>query len=204
MDESIKSTLAESYNNNAHLREGNNIVSWKENELLRALDYIKLEDNIRFLDLGAGSGIYGEYFSKQGINVTCIDLSFELVSQCVDRGLHARMMDFYDLQFEDNSFEFVWSMNSLLHVPKDSLSKVLEEVHRVLKKDGFFYMGLYGGENFEGIYENDSYEPKRFFSFYTDEALIETVGKLFVVKEFNKIYLEERQMYFQSMILSPL
>ena len=38
------------------------------------------------------------------------------------------------------------------------------------------YLGLWGRENFEGILEQDTYEPKRFFSFWEPETLLEVVN----------------------------
>lgn len=205
MDRDIKELIRESYNENAEKRS-QEIVGWKESEIFRALDYMDIGKGIELLDLGAGNGQFGTYFNNQGIDVTCIDLSPEMVSACVERGLHAKLMDFYDLNFQDEKFNFVWSMNSLLHVPKSSMLHVLQNVHRILKKDGYFYLGVYGGDDFEGIFEKDSYEPKRFFSFYSEATLLDLVTKegLFKVEEFSRFYVENRESYFQSLILSKL
>jgi len=42
-------------------------------------------------------------------------------------------------------------MNSLLHVPKSDLPRVLTSIDSVLDDGGLFYMGVYGGEDFEVI-----------------------------------------------------
>ena len=33
----------------------------------------------------------------------------------------------------------------------------------IICADGLFVLGLWGGEDFEGVWENDRYEPARFF-----------------------------------------
>jgi ubiquinone/menaquinone biosynthesis C-methylase UbiE len=85
--------------------------------------------------------------------VTCIDLSNEMVNLCQEKGLNAHVMDFYDLQFPDQSFDAVFALNCLLHVPKANLESVLKEVHRVLRDGGLFFCGVYGGQDTEGIWE---------------------------------------------------
>ena len=71
----------------------------------------------------------------------------------------------------------------------------------VLRTDGLFYLGLYGGFDFEGIWEEDSYTPKRFFSFYTDEDLKQTLNNVFDIVYFRSIEFDKDQRPFQSVVL---
>lgn len=136
----------------------------------------------------------------QGMDMTCIDLSPVLVETCQNKGLNAIEMDFYDLKFQDASFDGIWSMNTLLHVPKQELPSVLSEIKRVMNPEGVFYMGVYGGKNHEGVWEEDTYSPKRFFSFHDEVAIQETVSAVFKLKEFRKIPLDG-EFDFYGMIL---
>ncbi len=43
-------------------------------------------------------------------------------------------------------------------------------IQRVLAPGGLFYMGVWGGWDFEGILADDSYRLQRFFSFCTDNT----------------------------------
>jgi hypothetical protein len=45
----------------------------------------------------------------------------------------------------------------MLHVRKADLGFVLEEIKNVLNPSGLFFMGVYGGEDSEGIWEDDIY-----------------------------------------------
>ena len=76
----------------------------------------------------AGTGIDGVYFKQNEIDVICIDISKESVKKCIERGLDARVMDFYDLSFSDKSFQVVYALNCLLHVPKKDIAQVLQEI----------------------------------------------------------------------------
>ena len=77
----------------------------------------------------------------------------------------------------------------------------LESVRTVLKPTGLFYLGVYGGYEFEGIWEADSYQPKRFFSFRTDERIQELAIQLFELLSFKRIELENNDLHFQSLTL---
>lgn len=156
----------------------------------------------KVLDMGAGTGGSSLYLQEKGIQVTCIDLSPSMVESCRKKGLHALEMDFYHLDFPDNSFDGIWAMNTLLHVPKADLPGVLAEVKRVLKPDGLFYMGVYGGWNSEGIWEKDHYSPKRFFSCFDEASLKKAISGYFSINEFIAIPLEDNELDFYGLLLA--
>jgi SAM-dependent methyltransferase len=62
------------------------------------------------------------------------------------------------------SFDAVYALNCLLHVPNADLPTVLRAIRTVLRPGGLFFLGVYGGEPAEGIAEDDQYDPPRFFS----------------------------------------
>ncbi|WP_432662059.1 GNAT family N-acetyltransferase [Wukongibacter baidiensis] len=200
-DEGIKSNLSLSYNHKADYREKSEIQTWKISEINKFLSYMRKEEKVNLLDLGAGAGKQAEVFKDNDIDVTCIDISKEMVRLCKDRNLKAYIMDFYNLVFGNETFDAAWSMNTLLHVPKNSIGKVLKNINRVLKPDGIFYFGLYGGHKSEGIWEADFYNPKRFFAFYEDDEIKEIVKNDFKIIEFDTIPMGKDKPYYQSFIL---
>lgn len=133
--------------------------------------------------------------------MTTVDLSEEMVRLCKQKGLRARVMDFYELDFADRSFDAVYAMNCLLHVPKAQLPDVLTEIKRVLKPGGLFYLGLYGGMDTDGIWEQDAYEPKRYFAMYTDEDIQGIIECYFQIEDFHTRDMGEGAPHFQSMLL---
>ena len=56
-----------------------------------------------------------------------------------------------------------------------------------LAAGGVFYLGQYGGIVRDGAWEGDSYEPKRYFSFLTDEELLAFARERFEVESFNAV-----------------
>ena len=202
MYKQISESLRESYNRKAEERDNSKVEEWK----LRERDNYKLwlqKENINtILEIGAGTGKDSKYFLEKGFNVTCIDLSEEMVRLCKIKGLTAYVMDFMSLDFPEGSFDGIYALNCLLHIPKDNLERVLGDIQKLLKSKGLFYLGVYGGRKTEGVWEEDKYEPKRYFSFYTDKQLYRIVSKYYKVEYFQAIKLKDnRDLHFQSFIL---
>lgn len=174
--EQVKADLRAAYDADAPARERMDDTEWKQAERARFLAHLREAGAQNLLEIGAGHGVSGRFFAESGLAVTCTDLSPELVARCRAKGLDARVMDFSRLDFPDGAFDAVFGMNCLLHVPKAELPGVLTGIDRVLAPGGLFYWGQYGGQDFEGVWGADSYEPKRYFSFFTAEA-VEAVAK---------------------------
>ena len=153
------------------------------------------------LELGAATGADAAFFKARGFDVVCVDLSPRMVELCRVRGLIAHVMDVADLRFPDDSFGAVYAMNCLVHVPKSRLRGVLEGIRRVIEPDGLFYLGLYGGLEFEGVRDDDYFEPKRFFCHHRDDELCALVGELFTLESFRRVPHGWSGLHFQSLIL---
>jgi SAM-dependent methyltransferase len=202
MDNAFRDNLVEAYDAEARQRDASVIQPWKVEERAGFLALLKKEHRQSLLEIGSGPGRDGKFFMDEGFDVTCIDLSPEMVRLCRQKGLKARVMDVADLQFPDGSFDAVYALNSLLHLAKDELPAVLDKICRILKPSGLFYLGVYGGYGFEGVREDDRCTPKRFFSFYKDEELKLVVAKVYEIISFSTISLENRKrLHFQSVIL---
>jgi SAM-dependent methyltransferase len=202
MYKKIIADLRQSYDHMAEERDSKELAPWKDRERKHFLSLVLDEGHSRLLEIGAGTGLHGKFFQGQGMQVVCTDLSPEMVKRCAEKGLEAYLMDFLHLDFPKNSFDAVFAMNCLLHVPKEYLPQALEEIHRILRREGLFYWGQYGGVHKDGVYEGDHYKPKRYFSFLTDELLMILTQELFDVVSFKTIELEEEEdFHFQSLVL---
>lgn len=110
------------------------------------------------------------------------------------------MLDFYNLLSLNRKFDCIYAINTLLHVPKNDLSKVLNEIDISLNEKGLFYMGLYGGEDKEtGFIKSDVSDAPRFFAFHSEEFLRSVVREHFDVISFETLDLETD--IFHSVIL---
>ncbi len=200
----IQEQLRKAYDEMASERQNRQEADWKINDRQDFLDLLQEENKGNLLEIGAGPGKDSLFFKTQGLNVVATDLSPEMVQLCIDKGLEAYEMDFLNLEFPDAHFDAVYARNCLLHVPEQDLPKVLFEIHRLLKPSGLFFMGVYGGIDHQGIWQDDYYVPNRFFAFYPDEKILEIVGKIFSVQDFtHRTFPDSRssQLGFQRLLL---
>ncbi|MCX6718867.1 MAG: class I SAM-dependent methyltransferase [Candidatus Taylorbacteria bacterium] len=138
------------------------------------------------LDIGSGPGRDGLILQRSGLNVTCLDASEAMIKISTGRGLHSIIGDFNDLSFKDGSFDGVWAYTSLLHVPKSEIDQSISEIHRVLKSNGIFGLGMIDGEN-ELYRESSGVGKPRWFSFYKRGEIERILAK----HRFEIIYFEE-------------
>ncbi|WMT42254.1 class I SAM-dependent methyltransferase [Paenibacillus sp. D2_2] len=198
---SIKLSLREAYDNHADLRDSAQLEDWKTEERDKVLGAFRSNEVQSILEIGAGPGRDSLFFKEQGFDVTAVDLSEEMVHLCLQKGLDARVMDFYQLDFADRSYDAVYAMNCLLHVPKAQLPGVLAEIKRILKPNSLFYLGLYGGISTDGIWMQDPYKPKRYFAMYPDLEIQQIIKRHFQIEDFHIRDMGEGNPHFQAMLL---
>lgn len=203
MKAEIIDSLKESYNKYAYVREKNEMQPWKAKVREDFLKLLKDQGKTTLLDIGAGPGRDSKFFSDNGLKAVAADFSREMVRLCREKNIEAIEIDFSNLHLLNRKFDAVWSLNSLLHTEKKDFPRVLEKIKGVLETGGIFFLGVYGGEDFEGIWEQDIYTPHRFFSFYTDEGIKEEVKKYFSIMNFKSIETGGRY-HFQSLILKNI
>lgn len=202
MNRPFRDDLRKTYDRQANQRDTASIQEWKVEERSNFVSLLQKEDKCTLLEIGSGPGRDGLFFQKQGLQVTCIDLSPEMIRLCHQKGLTAYVMDMADLTFPVNSFDAVYALNSMLHLTKDELPAVLKKIDSILAPTGLFFMGVYGGDEFEGIREDDQNNPKRFFSYFTDDRLQKVVSQVFDILSFRHIPVQRADnWHFQSLIL---
>jgi SAM-dependent methyltransferase len=198
----FRNTLRETYDKHAQEREGLVMQDWKIAERARFLALLQREHKQTLLEIGAGTGRDSKFFQDQGLETVCIDFSPAMVDLCKQKGLAAYVMDVAELDFPAASYDAIYCMNSLLHLTKAEFPGVLRKIDLILKPDGVVFIGVYGGYDFEGIWEKDSYIPQRFYSFFTDERIQQEVNKVFDLLSFNQIVFEpQNPFHFQSIML---
>ncbi len=135
----------------------------------------KLIARAKVLDLGCGPGVETKKLSENGFELYGFDLSDKLLKIAsrqvpLAHFIQGNMLEKFP--FEDQYFDGVFAKASLLHVPKDKITKVFDEIIRVLKKGGVFHLAVKKGNAEKEILENDyGYEYKRFFSYWEPDEL---------------------------------
>ncbi len=110
----------------------------------------------KILEIGCGQGTMASNWSKNGANITAVDLnptSVELAKKRFDLyHLDGKILqaDGNKLEFEDNTFDYVYSWGVLHHSP--NLDKSISELFRVLKPCGQFGVMLYNRKSIREWY----------------------------------------------------
>lgn len=204
MYDGIIDRLRRAYDRSAAERDAGGLPTWKITERADFLALLRAEGKHSLLEIGGGPGHFAAWFAAQGLDVIMTDLSPEMARLARAKGVDARVMDFRRLDFPPASFDAIFALNCLLHVPSTELPAVLAELRRVLRPDGLFFYGVYGGYSFEGVWPEDRHDPQRYFVFYPDNELRRRVASLFDEVSFRAIPLEaEERGHFQSLILRP-
>ena len=198
----VRENLILAYNRAVEERDQRDVPPWKQGERERVLQLLLEEEKSTLVDLGSGPGIHAQFFRDRGLDVTCLDLSSENIKRCLEKGLKAHELDLAGVASLGIQFDAAFAMNSLLHVPRADLHDTLASISGSLNPGGLFYWGQYGGRESEGIYGEDRYEPKRFFSLLTDRQIADEASKLFSLEQFATIELEDGdELHYQSLLL---
>ena len=125
----------------------------------------------KILDLGCGSGRDSMNFMKLGYEVTAVDGSKELAKKAsVLLGNEVIVSTFEELELKEK-FHGIWACASLLHIKREDLKTVLNNLYNNLEDNGVFYMSFKYGEK---EYVDDK---NRYFNCFTDESIISFINE---------------------------
>lgn len=120
-------------------------VDQLEKDIMESLALPKERE--KALDLGTGTGIYASLLQEKGVDVIGVDVSQKMLEKAIEKNptLTFLTSDIHQLPFEDETFDLVVCNIVLEFVTHPE--KVVEEVFRVLKKNGRFVCGFIGKES---------------------------------------------------------
>jgi ubiquinone/menaquinone biosynthesis C-methylase UbiE len=124
-------------------------ASFVSNLAFSLIDILDAKKNEKILDLGCGEGTLAKEIQNKGASVIGVDLSDNMVTKAKENGIEAFVMGVANLQFEDETFDKVFS-NAVLHWVKD-LNTSASEISRILKKNGKFVAEFGGFENINSL-----------------------------------------------------
>ena len=199
----IVGDLRSAYDWGAELRENLEKPPWRLAERQAFLERVRAEGGRRLLEVGAGPGHDSAFFVAAGLDVVATDLSPAMVEYCRAKGVDARVMDVLALDFPPASFDAIYTVNCLLHVPDADLPAALADLAALMRPTGLMYLGVWGGRDHEGTLDEDDHQPKRFFAMRTDEQIQEYASQHFTIVDFHTVTFDDGQ-HFQSLTLRPL
>ena len=136
------------------------------------------------LNLGSGPGRDSLILREQGLSVTCIDGSKEMVEMTSRLGFKSIQADLRDLDLAE-LYEGIWAYSSLIHLTYDESKELLEKIHILLRPGGILFLGLIEGNGHETRnVANSCYT--RYFEYYDEnkvESLLHGTGMKIVYRD---------------------
>ena len=135
-------------------------------------EFLKLvPEGGKILDLGCGSGRDSMNFMKLGYEVIAVDGAKKLAKRAsVLLRKEVIASTFEELELKEK-FHGIWACASLLHIKREDLKTVLNNLYNNLEDNGVFYMSFKYGEK---EYVDDK---NRYFNCFTDESIISFINE---------------------------
>lgn len=171
----IKSQLKDVYDDLAvYWGNDTTLWDWGLDDIKELAKSLKKSGNRKVLDLGCGSGVHAKRFFDEGLEVYGLDLSPKMINEAKRRVPNGKFIvgDMNSLPYKDEFFGGVYARASLLHIPKNKISKVLKEINRVLKSGGILYLALKEGEGEEEKEDmRHGKKVRRFFAYFKEDEI---------------------------------
>ena len=135
------------------------------------------------IEVGCGPATDGKYLRQKGLVPVSVDYSEAMLALAkqADPDADVRLMDIYDLEFAQDTFEWFWATACLLHLERPT--DALEQLQRVTRSGGYGVVTVKEGVG-ELIDQNTGY----YFHYFSDKGMSQmfTSSKMQVVRRSRK------------------
>lgn len=109
----------------------------------------KTRDKGIICDMGCGPGQVARYLHERGLSVCGVDLSREMVAQArrLNPSIEFQQGDMAALNVPDGTWVGIVAFYSLIHIPRDQIVQVLQELKRTLRPDGMLLIAFHIGDD---------------------------------------------------------
>lgn len=156
MEDSLKTQYVDAANINARIRLHQEYSVNKEGWFPWLFRQYNLQDGMKVLEIGCGNGeLWLENKDKiKNVEVILSDVSEGMIRDVKrsigkDSRFTYSVFDCKSIPFEDCTFDVIIANHVLFYC--DELQKCIQEIYRVLKKDGTFYCSTYGKQHMHEI-----------------------------------------------------
>ncbi|DAC73129.1 MAG TPA: hypothetical protein DSN98_01610 [Thermoplasmata archaeon] len=104
--------------------------------------YLTLESEEKIIDIGGGTGLIAKLLrsKKQNDDIMVFDLSCSMLQKVKDPSLSLTQGDATAFPLKDETFTLAILINTLHHIPQTKQQVALQEVFRILKKQGRIFI----------------------------------------------------------------
>lgn len=164
----------------------------------RIVEISRVTPGMKILEVACGTGAQGERFRKAGALYTGVDLSPAMLAVAEKRNLGCLLADGTKLPLENNTFDLSTITLALHEVEPETSRKLVNEMIRVTKKDGFLIIVDYTLSGKRSLYSNIGKKSVHYIeklvggSHYTNYLkFMDSGGLLTFLEQFNIEVLEK-------------
>lgn len=116
------------------------LETWGEDNVWKEIPLLMVNCHGKVLDIACGTGKTMEILAGLPLEVHGCDISELLIGKAIERGIakdRVTVGDATNMLYEQDSFDFAYSIGSLEHFTEEGIAKVLSECHKVVRKVSF-------------------------------------------------------------------
>lgn len=116
------------------------LETWGEASVWKEIQLLLASHDGKVLDIACGTGRVIEILSSMPVEVHGCDISEFLIGKAMARGIPESRLTVCDatmLPYQDDQFEYAYSIGSLEHFTEEGIAKFLAESHRVTRLASF-------------------------------------------------------------------
>jgi ubiquinone/menaquinone biosynthesis C-methylase UbiE len=159
-------------------------------------------------DIGCGPGQIARYLYEQGADAMGVDLSPNMVEQA--KRLHPNQRfeqaDMRALPFKDGELAGITAFYSIIHIPREDVTSVLQEFRRVLQPDGWLLLTFHIGDevqHFDAFFDKPVSLDFIFFQMDEMRGYLEAAGFTLKLITERAPYAEEHQSQRGYLLAQP-
>ncbi|MFZ2631280.1 MAG: class I SAM-dependent methyltransferase [Desulfosalsimonadaceae bacterium] len=116
------------------------LETWGVDTVWKEIQLLMVNCNGMVLDVACGTGKTMEIISKFPLDIHGCDISDLLIGKAVNRGIardHLTVCDATKMPYEDNFFDYAYSIGSLEHFTEDGIYQFILECQRVTRRASY-------------------------------------------------------------------
>ena len=116
--------LIHSYNGYAEEGDQAGLDRRKRSHVQEAIQVFNGDDAKSILEIGSGPGSATQLFSDEGLEIECADFAPKMIEMVKKKGIVGHVMDCRDIEKIGKTYDGVFSVKCLLHIPKYEIADV--------------------------------------------------------------------------------
>lgn len=153
----------------------------------------------RVLDIGSGPGVFAAWMQNKGFEVLCVEPSAEMYRRCKLKGLRAIHAPIEKIALKEK-FDHIFALSSLIHIPPEHLTAVLQAISKFVDKNGYFYCSFLIGRK-SGMEDPTATGKMRYFCRLEAVEIHRLLAPFFNVLEETEVEVKRMKSRFLLLVL---